>query len=162
MARIPTRARKINAKEIPGLVRELTVIDAHIPDVRARLDRAAKLSSFGDNSFCIIDITCCIIDCTKCTPDDMSIYENPATILEQFAFRLRGQEKMHDAPVYYLPEGSARAAFAVGHASLQIPGGHAAGHLLGLAGELFEKATLERQHIAATAPVIAVVPVAAR
>ncbi|MEG3175452.1 hypothetical protein U1872_04360 [Sphingomonas sp. RB3P16] len=139
----------------------MTVIDAHISDIRARLDTAAKLSPVGDNSVCIIDITCCIIDCSKCTPDDMSIYENPATILEHFIFRLRGQEKVLDAPVYYLPEGSARAAFAVGHAALQIPGGHAAGHLVGLAGELFEKATLERKHIAATAPVIAAVPAAA-
>lgn len=159
MAKIPLRAARVKASDIPGLVRELTVIDAKVPDVRRRLERATKLSPPGDSSLCLIDITCCIIDCT-CRPDDMSIYENPATVLEQFVFKLRDQAKNPDAPVYYLPEGSAREAFAIGHRALQIPGGHAAGSVIGLAGELFGAEVLKGQNIAPTAPVIAVTPAA--
>jgi len=160
MALTPQRATRVQAKSIPGLVRELTPIDAKIPDVRARLERAAKISALGNSSVCIIDITCCIIDCTKCRPDDMSIYENPATILEEFAFKLHDQAKNPDAPVYYVPEGKARDAFKVGHQAMKIPGGHAAGRVIGLAGEIFGAEVLKSQHIAATAPVIAVVPAA--
>lgn len=157
----PIRARKVQAKSIPGLVRELTLVDVKIPDVRDRLGRAPKLTTPGDPSACCLNWSCCIIDCSKCTPEDMSIYEDPATLLEQFVFKQHGQEKNPDAPVFYVPEGSARAAFAVGHQSMQIPGPHASGKVIGLAGEIFGADVLRGQHISPTAPVIAISPAAA-
>lgn len=158
MAVIKKTGRRLKPAKIPNLIRSLTVLDADVSKLDQRLAKGRLIGPPGDTHLCIIDITCCIIDCSKCRPDDMNIFINPENQLDGFIFKLPDQSGVPEAPVYYIPELSARTAFRMGHGSIKVPGNDIEARFVGLAGEVFGGRILTKHGIAPTASVIGLSP----
>ncbi len=149
--------RKLKPEKIKNVVSSLTPINIDVSKLAERLKGGTQIGG-GDAGACVIDISCCIIDCSKCAPNDIDIYTDPANEMGGLIFRLPEEAKNHQAPVYYVPQMSARTAFRMSHGSLKVPGGKVKARLVGVAGDVFSKSMLTKNGIAPTASVIALTP----
>jgi hypothetical protein len=83
--------------------------------------------------------------------------EIPAQV-KGFVFKLPAQAKDENAPIYFFQEMDIKTAWTLSHKAMKVPGKYIEGRVVGVAAEIFTRSALAKHGIAATAPVIGLVP----